>query len=63
VIEQEKDPVCGASVNPSSGVHESVGSNVYTFCSDECRRNSCQSGPVPRLTPIALPLDWRRQKR
>jgi len=37
VIEQEKDPVCGASVNPSSGVHESVGSNVYTFCSDECR--------------------------
>jgi len=21
-------------------VHESVGSNVYTFCSDECRANS-----------------------
>ncbi len=34
---QEKDPVCGMMVDPSSARHEIIGQHDYSFCSDECR--------------------------
>ena len=32
-----KDPVCGASIDPSSAIHEKTADKDFSFCSDECR--------------------------
>ena len=33
----EKDPVCGITVDPTKAVHDKTGDRDYSFCSDECR--------------------------
>jgi len=33
----EKDPVCGAMVDPAKSVHEIMSAHEYCFCSDHCR--------------------------
>ena len=33
----EKDPVCGATVDPSTAPHEKLGDHDYCFCGENCR--------------------------
>jgi YHS domain-containing protein len=33
----EKDPVCGATIDPSTCPHEKIGDRDYAFCCEECR--------------------------
>lgn len=35
--ELKKDPVCGTFIAVSSAIHKRIGSEVYYFCSPECR--------------------------
>jgi len=35
--ELKKDPVCGTYISIATAVHKKVGSEMYYFCSTECR--------------------------
>lgn len=35
--ELKKDPVCGTYISTATSIKERVGSEVYHFCSQECR--------------------------
>ena len=41
--ELKKDPVCGTYISTATALHKKVGSEMYYFCSPECRDRFRQS--------------------